>query len=407
MKKEEYIKKRQGLVDEAQTLINSGRYDDAAKKTKEIKDLDDKFDVESKAQANLNALSGAPKIVDISAAGKPVSGQIVAQLGDASDLVDIYASAEYRKAFMANVLHNKAIPARFCDADESTRTPDVGTVIPTTIVQKIIEKMEATGMILPLVTHTAYPAGMSIPTSTVKPVATWVAEGTGSDRQKKTTGNITFAHYKLRCAISMSLETTVMTLGMFETNFVNNVTEAMTKEQEKVIISGTGSGQPKGILTEAPPDGQNVDVGAADKFSYDTLVDAEAALPLAYENGAVWFMTKKTFMKFIGMVDSSKQPIARVNYGINGAPERTLLGRRVILNDYMPSYADTVASDTVVAFLFRPEDYILNTNYALTVKRYEDNETDDQVMKAILLVDGKVVDKNSLVTVTKKAAVGG
>ena len=38
--------------------------------------------------------------------------------------------------------------------------------------------------------------------------------------------------------------------------------------------------------------------------------------PLAYDP-AVWCMTKKTFMKFIGMTDSG-QPIARVNYGING-----------------------------------------------------------------------------------------
>jgi HK97 family phage major capsid protein len=280
----------------------------------------------------------------------------------------------------------------------------VGAVIPTTIAQRIVEKMESIGMILPLVTHTAYKGGVSIPTSAVKPVATWVAEGAGSDTQKKATGNITFGYYKLRCAISF--ETSVVTLGFFETTFVNSVSEAMVKAQEQTIISGTGSGQPKGILTETAPDGQNVDITATGKIDYSTLVDAEAALPLAYENGAVWFMTKKTFMKFIGMVDSAKQPIARVNYGINGAPERTLLGRRVVLNDYMPSYADTVTSDTVVAFLFRPEDYILNTNYAVTIKRYEDNETDDQVTKAIMLVDGKVVDKNSLVTVTKLATAG-
>ena len=30
----------------------------------------------------------------------------------------------------------------------------------------------------------------------------------------------------------------------------------------------------------------------------------------------------------------------------------------------------------------------------MTIKRYEDNDTDDQVTKAIMLVDGKVVDKN-------------
>ena len=115
-------------------------------------------------------------------------------------------------------------------------------------------------------------------------------------------------------------------------------------------------------------------------------------------------MTKKTFMEFAGMTDSAGQPIARVNYGIGGRPERTLLGRTVVLNDYMDSYSDSPSSNTIVAFLFNPKDYILNTNLNMTIKRYEDNDTDDQITKAIMLVDGKVVDKNSLVTVTKKSA---
>ena len=55
-----------------------------------------------------------------------------------------------------------------------------------------------------------------------------------------------------------------------------------------------------------------------------------------------------------------------------------------------------------MAFMFDFKDYVLNTNYAVTVKRYTDEDTDDEVIKAIELVDGKVVDKNSLVTVTVK-----
>ena len=50
------------------------------------------------------------------------------------------------------------------------------------------------------------------------------------------------------------------------------------------------------------------------------------------------------------------------------------------------------------------KDYVLNTNLNITIKKYEDNDTDDQVTKAIMIVDGKVVDKNSLVTITKKSA---
>lgn len=40
-----------------------------------------------------------------------------------------------------------------------------------------------------------------------------------------------------------------------------------------------------------------------------------------------------------------------------------------------------------------------------TPKEYEDNETDDQVTKGIMLVDGKVVDKNSLVVLEKIQSV--
>lgn len=122
---------------------------------------------------------------------------------------------------------------------------------------------------------------------------------------------------------------------------------------------------------------------------------------LAYENGAVWFMTKKTFMSFVGMVDEGGQPIARVDHGIGGRPERTLLGRQVVLNDYMDSYADTVTKNTTFAFLFNPSDYVLNESASVTIKKYEDNETDDLVTKAIMLVDGKVIDKGSLVKLTK------
>lgn len=400
MTKEKYMNDRNSLLTEAEALINDGKLEDAAAKTKAVEDLDTQFDNEAKALANLNALKDNQKIVDLSGAGTGT----VATFGGAAESTDMYDSVEYRKAFMNNVLKGTAIPAKFQNADANTKTTDVGSVIPTTIMQKIIEKMESTGMILPLVTKTAYQGGLSIPTSTVKPVATWVSEGATSDKQKKTTGSITFTNFKLRCAISMSLETSVATLGVFETAFTNNVSEAMVKAQEQAIISGDGTTQPKGILTETPVDGQTVTLAAADKLTYATLISAESALPLAYEANAVWCMTKKTFMQFIGMLDSQKQPIARVNQGINGRPERTLLGRTVVLNDYMSSYADTVASNTLFAFLFNFSDYVLNTNYAVTVKRYEDNETDDQVTKAIMLVDGKVVDKNSLVVLEKTVA---
>ncbi len=107
-------------------------------------------------------------------------------------------------------------------------------------------------------------------------------------------------------------------------------------------------------------------------------------------------------MEYVGMTDKNGQPIAKVNYGTSGKPERTLLGRRVVLNDYMTSLGATINKDTVVAFLFDWSDYMFNTNYNMVVKSYEDNDTEDQITKAVMICDGKVIDKNSLVTVTKK-----
>jgi len=407
MNKKEYLEKRQGLINEAEKLINNGKIEEANAKMEEVKKLDNQWEEIAKAQANLNALNDSNKGLDITnlAGDKGVDGVVVDTLDKsaiATD-IDVYDSVEYRKAFMNNVIKGTPIPEKFVNADANTKTTDVGSVIPTTVLEKIVEKLEATGMILPLVTRTSYKGGLAIPTSSVKPVATWVAEGAGSDKQKKPTGQIVFSYYKLRCAVSLSFETSVVTLGVFETTLINNIAEAMTKALEQAIITGSGEGQPTGILTETAPEGQNIEIAADADVDYETLINAEAALPLAYESEAVWCMTKKTFMKFIGMTDQNGQPIARVNYGVAGRPERTLLGRTVVLNDYMTSLGAPIEDDTVVAFLFNFKDYVLNTNYNITVKRYEDNDTDDQVTKALMLVDGKVVDKNSLVTITKKA----
>lgn len=350
------------------------------------------------------------RILAAVAAGQPVAGQgaptvlrsFPAAGGGQETGDDKYATMQYRKAFMDYVVRGTAIPTEYRN-DAVTTTTDVGAVIPTTVLNQIVEKLESTGMILALVTRTAYKGGVGIPVSTVKPTASWVAEGAGSDKQKKSAakdGMITFAYHKLRCAVAVSLEVDNMAMPAFETLLINNIVEAMTKALEQAIISGSGTGQPKGIIKETPASGQVVETTA---LSYDNIVKVEAALPMAYEAGAVWCMSKSTFMGFVGLTDSNGQPIARVNYGIAGKPERVLLGRPVVCCDYLNGF-DAAGAGDVVAFVFNFKDYVLNTNYAMGVKKYEDNDTDDLVTKGIMLADGKVVDKNSLVTLKKKAS---
>ena len=402
--KQKYLNERKALLDKAQACINNGDIDGFNALHAEIEKLDNDYSAKAAAQANLDALNKNGSVAPLS----NFAGNSTLNLGDGieSTVEDFYDTAKYRKSFMNYVLTGKKSADMF-NNDENTKTTDVGSVIPTTILNRIVEKMEAESVILPLVTRTNYKGGLSVPTSTVKPVASWVSEGAGSDRQKKTTSYISFSYYKLDCRISMSLEVETTTLGMFETTFVNQVVEAMMKKLEESIIKGTGSGQPKGILAETPVSGQAISIAANAGLSYKLLCELEAALPAQYETGTKWFMSKKTFMEFYGLVDTNKQPIARVNYGIGGKPERFLLGREVLISENVANYAAAPSANTIVAFMFRPSDYILNTNLNMGVKQFEDNDTDDVVRKAIMLVDGKVVDKNSLVTLTVNAPVGG
>lgn len=407
--KEEYLNYRKTMLDEAEQMINEGKIEEGNAKLEDVKELDEDFEAFAQTKANLAALSGAQPQVNLEnlMGNSSVQGAVIAVTDNNNPGQDMYDSLEYRNAFMNNVIHGTPIPEKFKNSNENTKTSDVATVIPTTTMNKIIEKLETVGRIYAKVTKTAFKGGLAIPTSTVKPVASWVAEGKGSDKQKKTTGKITFNYYKLRCAISMSIETQTMTLSAFEAKFVENVTTAMIKAIEQGIFTGTGAtgNQMTGFLTETITDDKKVTIAKTGKITYKDLCAAEAALPEEYENGAEWYMRKATFFNQIAaMTDSNGQPVARVNVGINGKPVYNILGRPVNFTQYMPAYADTVEADTIVACIYDMSAYVINTNLAMTVKRYEDNETDDQVTKAIMIVDGKSTENESLVEIVKKSA---
>lgn len=286
---------------------------------------------------------------------------------------------EYRQAFKDYVL--KGVEMR---ADAVTKTTDIGAVIPTSIMNKVYEKIETLGKVYAKITKTAFKGGLAVPTSSLKPTASWVAEGTGSDKQKKTFGSVTFAYFKLQCKVAVTLEADTVSLEIFEDTLAKNISEAMVKAIELAVFQGTGSGQPKGICTEVTA----TSVTAAN-FNYAKLVEIEGAIPEAYDSSAEYYMTKADFYtKVIGLVDTAKQPIARVNVGIDGKPAPALFGRPV---NFVPS--EYLGANTMVVGDL--SDYILNSNLQITMKKYVDEDTDDTIHKATMLADGKLASKDS------------
>ena len=65
MGRKEYLEKRQGMLNEAKQLINSGKIDEGNKKMEEIKALDERFEAEAKANAALEAMEHVPQGMDL------------------------------------------------------------------------------------------------------------------------------------------------------------------------------------------------------------------------------------------------------------------------------------------------------------------------------------------------------
>lgn len=310
-------------------------------------------------------------------------------------------SVEYRNAFI-EFAKTGVMAEEFRDV---AMTANNSAVIPVTTLNKIVEKLESFGNILPLVTYMNYPAGVAVPTSQLASPAVWTTDAdvakNGIAVDGKVTGSITFGAYPLVKALGLSFMAQVQSLSAFETALANNVADAMAKAMEKAIVDGTGVGQMKGILAETPAK----TVALSNKLSFADVVNIKKAIPAAYRSGAVLVMNESTFYEFYGMTDANGQPIARVNFGVDKEPEYMLFGQRVVVTDWMKDY-ETAKSSDVVAFAVQLDKYVINTAHQIDLVTYIDNATRNKVYQSFAALDGKLVDANGLVFVTKGTAKG-
>lgn len=325
------------------------------------------------------------------------------QTRDTSQVEDVYSTIEYRQAFKEFVVNGTPIPDKFIQkrANSLTTVADIGAVIPTNIMDKVVEEAKATGMILPRVFQTNFQAGIEIPISEIKPVATWVAdENTTSDEQKVNMDKkISFSYHLLECKVALGLLSATVSLPVFEATIVKSIKQAMIIALETAIIKGSGTGQPLGVISENVKDDKIIKLDQASIKTVEGWASVEAAMPLAYEANGIYLMAKSTWEKYInGATDKNGQRIGFTAYG--DKLKRMLNGREVELVDYLPGF-DLAKNDDVFAVLVDLNEYLLNSNLAMTYKKYYDDDKNKWVHKSLLIADGKMCDKNGLILVKK------
>ncbi|MBB6218189.1 HK97 family phage major capsid protein [Anaerosolibacter carboniphilus] len=327
--------------------------------------------------------------------------------GNEQRSLDRFDTVEYRSAFQEYVTTGKKSDNLEFRADAVTGTGDIGVVIPTTILNRIVEKMKDYGHIWARVTKTGIQGGVEIPVSNAKPTATWVAAGTMADKKKKAvSGKISFSYHKLQVRVAVELVAGTVAMPVFEQTVSDNIYEAMITALEEAIISGTGEGQPLGITVDTNiPAAQILEIAVEDMGKYDTWTGIFGKLPRKYRSRAILILNDADWNQYIvGMTDVNGQPIARVTYGLDGTQQERFLGKEVLpVEDYLPSISDALEGD-IFGIVCNLSDYMVNSNMQMTFKRYFDEDKDEWISKSTMICDGKLADRNGVVLLKKKAS---
>lgn len=323
-----------------------------------------------------------------------------------------YDSLEYRNAFMNFILtgeKNKILKRE----DAFTVQSDVATVIvPTVITSQLFKKDTNVGALYDVVNKTSYPFGMNVKVSSTEFEIEWVAERDTTEKKKATTNEINFTGFKGLIKFAQSFETTITTLQEFESAMLEKMKEGARKSFDKAIVLGAGTTAPKGFLRDGVYTGAGakaVKVTDATVSEYKTWIGILAKAPLG-KNVTLVINNSDWLTYILGMTNEIGTPIAVERAGVNGMPSRTFLGRPVIVleNQSLPTYAEvsgnaTASVATAFAAFVDLNDYYLNLNKDMTMRKYIDEDTDDVISKLIVMADGKMADITSIVPVCKGA----
>lgn len=329
------------------------------------------------------------------------------------DNTDPLSTMEYRQAFMRFVQNGTPIPAE-ARAGVSISTEDTGAAIPLTVMNEVINTVrERYGNLYNKVQKLNVKGGVEFPVGSLKATFKWVSESTVSPRQKlDPLAKVQFSYHTAEIRIAQTFVSQIVTLGAFESKLAEVIAIAYLQAMDYAIVNGSGNGMPLGILNDArvAATGNVVEMTAADINDWTAWRKKFfAKLPLGYRAGEFIFplSTVETYLET--MADANNNPVFRqatgleVNDGDARNPNGRFFGRDIALvePDILPDF-DSASNGDVIGIFWQPEEYAINENFGFAMRRYFDEETNEWVDKALVVVDGKVLNPQGYWLIKKK-----
>ena len=331
------------------------------------------------------------------------------------DNIDPTSTLEYRQAFMKFVQTGTPIPPE-ARAGVPITTQDSGWAIPLTIMNEVINTVRLRfGNLYNKVRKTNVKGGIEYPIGALKATFKWINESTVSPRQKlDPLAKVSFSYHTAEIRIAQTFLSAILTMEAFEAKIAEVIAIAYLEAMDYGIINGTGNGQMLGVLNDPRvlATGNVVEMSATDINNWTAWRKKFfSKLPLGYRNGEFIFPLSTVESYLETMADANNNPVFKQSTGLEVMdgdarnPRGRFFGREISLvePEIIPDF-DTAAPGDVIGVFWQPWEYAINENFGFTMRRYFDDETNEWVDKALVVVDGKVLNPMGFWLIKKKAS---
>lgn len=380
MKYKQLIEKRNTLIEEMEKMVK-----DCETETRAFNEDENKrYEEITKELNDLDATLKAADELDEKRSYQPI---------EKPDEIKDRAELEER-AFESYIRGTLDLETR---ADVNLTKSDNGAVIPSSIANKIIEKVEEMSPLFAMATHYNVGGTLTIPSydeSTKKITMAYATEFTAIDSTsgKFTSISLTGFLAGARSLISKSLvNNSQFDLVPF---VVRKMAEAAAYWIENQLINGT-TNKIEGLSKVTA----SVTAASATAVTADELIDLQETIPDVYQGGCIWVMSKATRTAIRKLKDGQN------NYLLNkDATSRwgyTLFGKDVYISDNMP---DMAAGKRAILYL-DPTGLAVKMTETPSVEVLREKYADQHAIGVIcwMELDSKVENSQKIAALAMKA----
>lgn len=368
------------LKTELRSKLETVSGEELDKTIKEIEELDaEQKDVEKRSKI-LASFASNPDDVQSRAIEKQVSTTSQKEYG-----ID---SAEYRSAFF-----KKLIEMPLNEVEQRALTTNVssgGAAIPTTTMNKILEKIENNSVVYNLVQVEHLKGAVTIPIEGTTNDVERKAEGATASDANDTLGSLKLGAKKYIKLIKLTCELENQAIDALENYIVSKLSKKLLQAFDYDIINGNGTNGAKGILATITPE----NVETAGTLKYDDICDLFAMIPAIARKNATLLMSTNTLYKQVKKIkDDEGKPI--FNPDLN-----KVLGRDVV-------ECDDVPDGTIIFGDFK--EYVFNWNKEAEITKSTENgfASGDTYFRILALADGGLADLGAMAAITVGTATSG